>query len=200
MGDYLSLEEARRWTGAPVMGSDISDLEDAIAAVERQVEQYCQRTFVQSASGPRDFVATNTTLLRLGPFNDLVSASSIKTDDGGGGFTESITGYELEPRNVSGPESRPYTSVRRLDGAWPVAASADARQSLVRITGVWGWPAIPAAVKQATRIQVARIFKRSDSPFGVAGVSEFGVMRIQARLDPDVQHMLDPYRVIEGFA
>lgn len=201
MGDYLSLEEAKRWTGIPVSDDQTADLEDAISAVEREIEQYCQRKFSQSSSEARDFAASNSTLLRLGPFCDLVSVSAVATDeDGDGTFGSTITSYELEPRNTAGPETRPYTAVRRISGSWPVATTSDERQARIRITGVWGWPAVPAPVKQATRIQVARIFKRTDSPFGVAGVSEFGVMRLTARLDPDVQHMLDPYRIPTGFA
>lgn len=201
MGDYLSLDEAKRWTGVPIADAQIDDLEDAISAVEREIEQYCQRRFAQTSSSARDFAASNTTLLRLGPFNDLVSVSEVATDTTGDGtFDATITSYELEPRNTAGPETRPYTAVRRIAGKWPVATSADGRQARIRITGVWGWPAVPAPVKQATRIQVARIFRRTDSPYGVVGESEFGIMRLTARLDPDVQHMLDPYRIPTGFA
>lgn len=200
MGDYLTLDEAKRWTGVPVSDHQTEDLEDAISAVEREIEQYCQRKFSQSASEARDFEAKNSTLLSFGPFNDVVTVSAVVTDNGDGTFATTVTGYELEPRNRTGPETRPYTAIRRISGSWPTASASDERQARVRVTGVWGWPAVPAPVKQATRIQVARIFKRTDSPFGVAGVSEFGVMRLTARLDPDVQHMLDPYRIPTGFA
>lgn len=201
MGDYLTLTEATRWTGSPLGDDQTEDLNDVISAVEREIEQYCQRRFAQTSSSARDFAATSTTLLRLGPFNDLVSVSSVATDTTGDGtFDTTVTDYQLEPRNTAGPETRPYTSLRRISGTWPVASYSDERQALVRITGVWGWPSVPAPVKQAARIQVARIFKRTDSPFGVAGVSDFGVMRLTARLDPDVQHMLEPYRILTGFA
>lgn len=69
----------------------------------------------------------------------------------------------------------------------------------MRISGVWGWPAVPDAVKAACRIQVSRVFKRADSPLGVAGFGEFGVVRV-SRLDPDVESLLAPYRVLAGIA
>jgi hypothetical protein len=69
----------------------------------------------------------------------------------------------------------------------------------VTVTGVFGWPAVPAAVKQACRLQVARVFKRADSPLGVAGFGEFGVVRV-TQLDPDVKALLEPYRRHAGFA
>jgi hypothetical protein len=38
-----------------------------------------------------------------------------------------------------------------------------------------------------------RQFKRYDSPLGVAGVGDLGVMRI-SRIDPDVQALVSPFR------
>lgn len=201
MSDYITPEEARRWTGAPI-DDQTGDLESVISAVTAMIDAYCQRNFSQSISAARDFVATNAVAFRLGPFNDLVSVSAVETDDGTGTFATTVatSGYALEPVNTAGPETRPYTSIRRISGTWPVAASVDARQSLVRLTGIWGWPAVPEAVRSACRIQVARIFKRTDSPLGVAGFGDFGAVRISSRLDPDVQQMLDPYRIIGGIA
>lgn len=48
-------------------------------------------------------------------------------------------------------------------------------------------------VSEAAAIQSARILKRKDSPLGVAGGAEFGVIRL-ARLDPDVAMMLQLFR------
>ena len=201
MSDYLTPEEARRWTGLSDTADQTGDLEETITAVSAMIDAYCQRNFGQSESGARQFAASNTTLLRLGPFNDLVSVSAVKTDTtGDGSFDTTITDYVLEPHNTAGPETRPYTALRRVDGSWPVATVANARQALIEVTGVWGWPSVPAAVKGACRIQVARVFKRTDSPLGVAGFGEFGAIRISSRLDPDVQQMLDPYRILTGIA
>jgi hypothetical protein len=43
------------------------------------------------------------------------------------------------------------------------------------------------------------VFKRADSPLGVAGFGEFGVVRV-TQLDPDVKALLEPYRRHAGFA
>ena len=45
----------------------------------------------------------------------------------------------------------------------------------IQVTGVFGWPAVPLAVKQAALIAAADLFKLKDAPFGVAGFGEFGV-------------------------
>jgi hypothetical protein len=52
------------------------------------------------------------------------------------------------------------------------------------------------AVKQATVIQAARIFKRNDSPLGIAGFGEMGAVRVGVQLDPDVKHLIDVYRKV----
>jgi hypothetical protein len=67
-------------------------------------------------------------------------------------------------------------------------------QALVRITAVWGWPSIPKAIETATIIQATRIFKRFDSPLGVAGFGDFGAVRVSRFLDPDVEQLVQPYK------
>jgi hypothetical protein len=37
--------------------------------------------------------------------------------------------------------------------------------------------------------------KRQESPLGVAGFGEFGVVRV-SRLDPDIDAMLQPYKLL----
>mgnify|MGYP001194201620 CR=1 FL=1 len=59
----------------------------------------------------------------------------------------------------------------------------------VRVTARWGWPAVPAAVSGATRIQARRLYSRKDSPEGIAGSSEWGLIRVP-NLDPDVRALL----------
>jgi hypothetical protein len=56
-----------------------------------------------------------------------------------------------------------------------------------------GWAAVPSAVKQATIIQAARIFKRLDSPLGVAGFEDLGIMRVGRGLDTDVAQLVAAY-------
>jgi len=51
---------------------------------------------------------------------------------------------------------------------------------------------VPAAVKLACELQATRLFKRKDAAFGVLGAPDFGTfVRLNARLDPDVEQLLD---------
>ena len=61
------------------------------------------------------------------------------------------------------------------------------------MAGVFGYSAaVPDAVKQACIILSMRQFKRYDSPLGVAGFGDIGVMRV-GRVDPDVAALLEPF-------
>jgi hypothetical protein len=52
---------------------------------------------------------------------------------------------------------------------------------------------VPIAITQACVIQSSRIFKRLDSPLGVAGFGDMGAVRVSRYLDPDVQQLVAPY-------
>ncbi len=119
----------------------------------------------------------------------------METDDAGDGTYETVwasTDYQFQP--VNRPTGRPYTRVEAVGTLlFPYRCAPGSRADRVRITGVWGWTAVPEPVHQACLIQSARIIKRRYSPEGVAGPSDFGVVRI-SRLDPDVMSLLDPFR------
>ena len=65
---------------------------------------------------------------------------------------------------------------------------------------VFGWPNIPVTVTQATVLQSSRIFTRLQSPLGVAGFGDMGIMRVSRGLDPDVVQLVEGYRRVNGVA
>jgi hypothetical protein len=91
----------------------------------------------------------------------------------------------------------PYTGIRAVnDYLWPVVD----QQALVRITATWGFPAIPIAIKQAAIIQSSRLYKRLDSPLGVAGFGDMGAIRVGRYLDPDVEQLVMPFKIMRNFS
>jgi hypothetical protein len=198
---YLTTAEARTYAGL----SDLADtelLDDVVTAVSRAIDNACQRCFFQHTAEARTFPTQSATTLTLGAFNDLVSVTSLKFDrDGDGTFEETLSAsnYGLLPPSGGGfPEAGPYTVVELYNQTLfpiPGGTAGTGRKMLTQITGTWGWPAVPAQVKQACRLQVARVMKRQESPLGVAGFGEFGVVRV-SRLDPDIDAMLQPYKLL----
>lgn len=101
------------------------------------------------------------------------------------------TEYQLEPLNgEAGGLDWPYTRIRAIDTRlFPYAFN----EATVRITATWGWPAVPPTIVQAAVIQAMRIFRRLDSPLGVAGFGDMGAIRVGRGLDPDVAQLVQPY-------
>jgi hypothetical protein len=73
--------------------------------------------------------------------------------------------------------------------------NVNSNQASVQVTGVFGFASIPSAIKQATILSSLRAYKRYESPTGVLGFSDMGVVRV-GRLDPDVERLIQPYRKI----
>jgi hypothetical protein len=104
------------------------------------------------------------------------------------------TDFICEPVNqsVAGIEGWPFTALRSLVQLWPQKLM-DFYEDTVKVTGTWGWPAVPSVVKHATTILAVEMFKQpSDAPFGVAGFDQYGSVRM--RDNPLVLAMLQPYK------
>jgi hypothetical protein len=192
---YATLQEVKaslRITDA----IDDSLLETAIESASRMIDGFTARTFSNAGSAVRNFAATDDLNLII---DDAISISEVaSTDEIGDTYTIwKTTDFQLEPLNSrSDGLYMPYTGIRAVnDYAWPVVD----QQALCRITAVWGWPSIPIAVKQATIIQSSRLYKRLDSPLGVAGFGDLGAIRISRFLDADVEQLLMPFRIMRTF-
>jgi hypothetical protein len=172
-------------------------LEMAIESASRLIDGYTYRYFYNAGTAVRNFAAEDSYLVNI---DDLVSLSELKTTDeiGSEYTTWNATDYQLQP--VNGKQDGlniPYTSILAVDDK---LFNTLGSQALVRITGVWGWSSVPIAVTQATIIQSSRIYKRLDSPLGVAGFGDLGAIRVGRSLDPDVEQLVMPYRIMRTFA
>lgn len=176
---------------------DDDQLALAISAASRSVDRACGRQFGQAAREPRYFTArldplTNRMAVEVDDIMGAPSDVEVAADvDGDETYSAPVISYTLRPRNAPAKDE-PWTQLvvgRGASVAIPGAPDA------VRVTAPWGWSAIPAAVKQATSLQASRLLSRRDAPFGVAGSPEAGSeLRLLAKLDPDVEVILRPYR------
>jgi len=189
---YCSLAEIK--ASARISDSvDDSLLELAVESASRMVDSYTQRYFYNAGTATRLFAPQDSYVAEI---DDLISLTTLQTSDGDNfGTTWAAKDYQLEPLNgnVDGLTGHPATRIRAVDDFIFNVLDGEAT---VRVVGVWGWSAVPIAVKQATIIQAARIFKRNDSPLGIAGFGEMGAVRVGVQLDPDVKHLIDVYRKV----
>ena len=190
---YATLAEVKASLRIPADDTiDDTLIELAVEAASRQIDQACERIFYQD-SGTRYFVPRDSYVCEI---DDLASLTTLKTSSGADGtydITWQATDYQTEPLNgiVGGIES-PLTQIRAIDD---YLFTIDGGEATVQVTGTWGWSAIPSAIKQAAIILSSRVFRRNDSPLGVAGFGDIGVVRV-SKLDPDVEAMIMPYKKI----
>ena len=171
-------------------------LETAIESASRMIDGYTARTFSNAGTATRNFAATDALNLII---DDAISVSEVSsTDEVGDTYVVwDANDFQLEPLNSrSDGLYMPYTGIRAVgDYTWPVVD----QQALCRITGVWGWASVPIAIKQATVIQSSRLFKRLDSPLGIAGFGDMGAIRVNRYLDSDVEQLAMPFRIMRNF-
>lgn len=162
---YASAAEYRDRTGKSSTGEDATVLTICTAVsrfLERQLGNHRgERNFNQStAATARTFDAAGGTRLWV---DDLVSIDNdgIAVDEGNDGTYSTLFDPTAETWVALGPDnaaefSEAYTRVDLLPrtdntvlSRWPLG------RRKVQITGTWGWPAVPGAIKEAT-IVIAR--------------------------------------------
>lgn len=203
---YLTLKELKEHldstgTTTELRAQDKRNMEIAIEAISRLWDDEFDTNFYGSTE-TRYFTPGFNDLLYI---DDLISVTTLKTDDDGDGTYENTwatTDYILEPRNVrqktNDKDKRPYRQIRRNingDFSFPTV------QYGVEIAGVWGYTTgivageptqVPSVVKQGVLLMSHRIFKRKDAIFGIAGTPALGVMVVKARIteDTDIMQMM----------
>jgi hypothetical protein len=166
-------------------------LETCVEAASRQIESHCERVFLPT-TGTRVFTPDDSYLVSIDDLSTLTSLKTSSAADGTFDITWTATDFQLEPLNgLTGSSYSPYTRIRAVgDYLFPVVEN----EATVQITGVFGYgTAIPTDVKQACNLLAVRQFKRYDSPLGVAGFGDIGIVRV-SRVDPDIEALLGPYR------
>jgi hypothetical protein len=94
---------------------------------------------------------------------------------------------------------RPYRQLQVLTGingvpgagqwlpfVWPFTF-----ENRVQIQGVWGWDFVPPNVQNAAMMLAVDMFKSKDAPWGVAGIGDLGIVKVQS--NPWVVELLRPY-------
>ena len=190
---YASLIQLKSAIGI-ADGIDDPMLEMAIESASRQIDSYTERYFYNAGTATKIFAPIDNWVC---PTEDFITLTKVETSEDGESYDTEWTAddWQAEPLNGrSGGLVTSYTQIRAVeDYLFPYRNG----EATVRLTGTWGWSAVPIAITQATIILASRIFKRLDSPLGIIS-NDLGSMRVGFRLDPDVQHLIDPYRKISA--
>jgi len=182
---------------------DDAEIEAAILAASRMIDDYCQRFFYQEGSlafpATRYYTAVSPWYLET---DDIVQITELACDPD---FNQS---YAQIWNTTTPPLDVMYEPVNNPQKGWPYTRVLAIGSYVfpyffpqtVRISGIFGFPEVPYEVQLACKLQAARLFIRKQSPFGIAGSVELGTVRLNSRLDPDVEMLLKTFRRNQGLA
>lgn len=193
---YCSAAELKSRLGITGTADDF-EVTLAVASASRAVDGYCDRYFFRGTD-TRTFVPGDLYSVCT---DDFVSVTTLATDPAGttvqgGSFpvTWAAADYQPWPYNPGNlGEPWPYTKIRAVGSKtfpW-VVPQVLMRQDRVQLTAVYGWPAVPQAVRAATLITAAELFKLKDAPLGVAGGDDLALAAIGS--SPRIGELLTPY-------
>lgn len=195
---YITLAELKAALGIEDSVDDTA-LEAAITAASRMIDDYTERFFYKDGTTQspvsRYFTPQDIAVLAIDDIHVITEVAIDAAFDQTYSTVFATSDYLVEP--VNNPRKGwPYTRIIATGSyiyPYPLPQS-------VRIRGVWGWSAVPSEVSMATLLQASRLFTRRQSPFGIAGAPDLGVVRLSARLDADVEVLLKSFRKRGGVA
>jgi hypothetical protein len=196
---YATLAEFKAAVGI-TDSTDDGALQSVLDATDTLIDLYCDRkTGFGTATETRYYTAEDYEYVLT---DDLVSITTLQTDDDANGTYETTwtagTDYVLAPRNAA-LDGFPYTEID-TSVTWPRNFPKDVYLG-VKVVGVFGFPAVPAAVKQAEIIQAGAVWNSRTAPFGVIGSADLGgILRMSRALHPEAALILEPYRKRNGLA
>jgi hypothetical protein len=194
---YASLSEFKSAIGI-TDNTDDTPLQSVLDATDALIDLYCDRKQgFGTATETRYYNAQAWDYVLI---DDLVSVTTLTTDDlGDGTYSTSWTintDYNLSPPNAA-LDGWPYTQID-ASVTYPKNFPYDIYRG-VKVVGVFGWPAVPQAVKQAALIQAGAVWSSRTSPFGVIGSADLGgILRQTRALHPEAQVLLESFRKRSG--
>jgi hypothetical protein len=174
---------------------DDSLIESSINSASRMIDQYCNRYFYSGSPGEvRYYQANDGFVCWIDDAQAITEIKTSSTDPLIFDTTWQAGDYQLQPINSRANGSySPYNYIVATDNyLFPVWAEI----ALVKVTGTFGFASVPDSINFAAIIQASRLFKRLESPLGVAGVSDMGIMRVGSNIDGDVAQLINPFRLL----
>lgn len=172
-------------------------MEGIIEAVSRAIDgECCRRFYVNGTDEVRFFDTPRVSDVWV---NDLVSVTTLETDNDRDGVFEvtwTAADYLLWPYNAA-LDGLPYAKIEAFgpstgSGAGSATGGFPIGPRGVKVTGKFGWPAVPKPIKEACLLQSARLYMRKDAVFGVIGNDQ--MFEKIPGVDPDVAKLILPYR------
>ncbi len=191
---YCSLQDVRDQVSDKDGRIDTDLLEKRVNAVSRAVEDWTGCRFWKDETATvRTYKPKDCDSVKVVDIASLVGLAVQTRSMPGGSWSTAWTidtDFELGPENADtkGP-AYAWQELIAVGGKRFILG----RFSSLRVTAIHGWSAVPEQVREATILKAVSLYRRKDAPFGVAGVNDFGPIRI-TRTDPDVLDLLRPFQ------
>lgn len=194
---YATVGELRDRMRDPNDKLDAGLLEASVRVGSRAIDKYTRRRYWKNTSVSNRlfnvFDPWDPTFVYIDDVATLTGVV-VKTDDGTGAYatTMASTDYMLLPLNADkdgGAYS--WNELIALNGkTFPVSPSG---RPSIQVTATWGFSAVPDQVRESCLLKASRYYKRKDSPWGIEGTNEWGLVRI-TKQDFDVIELLNDFR------
>jgi hypothetical protein len=187
---YVELEELKSSTELTSASFADSDLKTAIVAASRGIDGACGRRFYPDPTPVFRYYTPLSPGLVL--IDDLCDFDTLDVDQNADGIFEESwvenVNFHLAPFNAAA-DGWPWTSLILRTTSSSSFPSWYARS--VKLTGKFGWLAVPTPIKEATSLLATQLFKRvRDAPFGIVGTD---VAVHIARTDPHISLLITDY-------
>lgn len=189
MTDYATLDEVKTALRIPLTDTtDDVELALKLTSASKRIDSDTGRPHgygLDAATSSRIYTPHHDQLLLV---DDIATATGLVVEIGRGTTWSTVdsAAYDLLPENAE-VDSRAIEVLARVVGCWPIWGA-----QRVRVTATWGWPAVPEPIHNAAILLAARLFRRKDSPEGVKGFADLGVVRV-ARYDPDYDSLISSF-------
>lgn len=183
--------------------TDSSMVDTLINSASRMIDKYCGRTrsgfFLQSGLQTRDYHADSPWSVQV---DDIASTAGLVVksdinDDGTYGVTLTLdTDFRLYPLNSDQlSPARPWDELRIVNTLNVANGFAvDPFRPGVRVTAIFGWPAVPDEVKLATIYQAQMLYTAKDARGGIVQAGfDGGSTRLSRYLHPQAELLLSDF-------
>lgn len=204
-GWYTGMEELKSRLGITDHANDY-EMQLAIQTVKTWIDSYCGQHFNQIAE-TRTFAPNSVWGCDIDPLvstPSIVSGAQVNLDYTGNGVYNVAWTQNVEYQFLIGPPGnirdnyninaagvpRPYKHIQVLTGVpgnsaqpgggwfpwiWPYTYL-----NRVQVIGTWGWNVVPPQVAMASMMLSVDLYKSKDAPWGVAGVNDLGIVKVQS--------------------
>ncbi len=192
---YATVNDLADFTGASYQPRNSTNAEMAIESASRAIDHMCAQFFYDTLTASARTFRLNNDAAKVDPF--LTTTGLIVATDSGGDGTYATTwaasDYELERFSGGAVDpAAPYDTIFSGIGNYSFGYYTTTRREFpLRVTARWGWASVPTAIKRATLVLAGEMMKDAETPFGVAGFDQFGVVRV--RTNPRVEQLVAPY-------